>query len=118
MAGDLDLTPISAVYGTEVSPTQRLISKSEPPRTLDDADFSSPDASEDNRAALETAISERSNEPKGRLVIERDQDTGKFIQKMVDPETGDVIRQWPEEQFIELAKQMGEAYGLMIDVNV
>ena len=56
--------------------------------------------------------------PNGRLVIERDEDTGKYVQKVLDPKSGEVLKQWPEEQFLELAKSMGEAYGLIVDRQV
>jgi uncharacterized FlaG/YvyC family protein len=35
-----------------------------------------------------------------RLSIEHDKSTGRFIYRSIDEETGDVIAQWPDEQFL------------------
>ncbi|MAI90534.1 flagellar protein FlaG [Ponticaulis sp.] len=119
MAGDFDITPVkpaSAVdAGLELEVKTALSDRKAPAETKKVAEE---DATEKHREALASALSERQFGPEGKLVIERDQDTGKFVQKVIDPDSGEVLRQWPEEKFLELAKQMGEAYGLMVDQQI
>lgn len=118
MAGDLDIAPLSPVksyLGGEAQKESKILQ--EEPR-LDPVGFEKPDSSEDKRDAFAEAISQKPEQPQGKLVIERDKDTGKYVQKVVDPNSGEVLKQWPEEQFLELARQMGEAYGLLVDRNV
>ncbi len=51
------------------------------------------------------------NLDKGRLIIEKDPDTGKFIHKLVDAKTGDVVRQWPDDAWLDFARSLGNAPG-------
>jgi flagellar protein FlaG len=116
MAGELDLRPVSPAFALETSvdvPTGNT--KGEVPLRDEQKDPETQDASEERRQTLAKVLSEREHIPSGKLIIERDQDTGKYVQKVIDPKSGKVLRQWPEEEFLELAKQMGEAYGLLID---
>lgn len=117
MAGDFELTLIGAYppidQVREYAPKLTV----ETPDVTDDQ-FETPDVSSERRKVLETAVSAQQEETKGRFVIEQDKETGKFIQKIVDPDTGEVLEQWPDEKLLELAKSMGEAYGLLVDQNV
>ena len=60
-------------------------------------------------------ISKSNGLEKGRLVIEKDSETGKFIHKLVDPNTGEVVRQWPDESWLEFAKMHGAPNGLWVN---
>ncbi len=117
MAGDLDLTRVTSFLAPN---TVREYEKPTPPQTpeWEEAEFETPDVSDQKRAVLEETVSSQLDAQKGKLVIERDEETGRFVQKTVDPETGEVLEQWPEEKFLELVKSMGEAYGLLVDRNV
>lgn len=53
-----------------------------------------------------------------KLTIEKDRETGKFVYKTVDRETGEVIRQWPREKMLEAIGHFREAEGLLIDRKV
>lgn len=53
-----------------------------------------------------------------RLAIEKDQETGKFVYKTIDRETGEVIRQWPREKMLEAIGHFRTAEGLLIDKTV
>ena len=116
MAGALDLRPVSSAFpvGTSVDLSLRN-PKSEVPLRDEENESEETDASEEKRQTIARQLAEREHVPSGKLIIERDQDTGKYVQKVIDPNSGKVLRQWPEEEFLELAKQMGEAYGLLID---
>ena len=118
MAGDLDISPLSPVNSYLGGEAQKENFNLQKDPRLDQVGFEKADSSEEKRDALAEAIRQEPEQPKGKLVIERDTDTGKYVQKVVDPDSGEVLKQWPEEQFLELARKMGEAYGLFIDRNV
>lgn len=117
MAGDLDITRISAPLALEANGEFDYPTGSEE-KHISDEQFETQDVSEHRRKLLEEAISAQSNDPKGKLIIERDEQTGRFVQKIVDPKSGDVIRQYPEEEFLELVRSLGEAYGLLVDKTI
>ena len=118
MADDYSIAPLSAVqsYLGGEARKEKTEFRTEP--HVDEPGFEKADSSEDKRDAFAEAILKEPEEPQGKLIIERDKDTGKYVQKVVDPNSGEVLKQWPEEQFLELAKQMGEAYGLLVDRNI
>ena len=69
-----------------------------------------------SNSELEDALAlEDARYPAGRLVIEKDSETGKFIHKLVDPNTGEVVRQWPDESWLEFAKMHGAPNGLWVN---
>jgi flagellar protein FlaG len=47
-----------------------------------------------------------------------DQDTGKTVACLVDPRTGEVLRQVPSTEALALAKQLGKSEGLLLDLKV
>jgi len=118
MAGDLSLRPVSPAFPLEAQVDTKQKRDEPQYQKLSDSSFEKADTSEERRAALEKAIVSERKEPSGRLIIERDQETGKYVQKVIDPKSGKVLKQWPEEKFLELARQMGEAYGLLVDRNI
>ena len=125
MSGDLELTPVSGALAADIKQGRYTFreasghsesSNGSDVQTSDDAEKADP--AEQRRQLLKEALEATRDAPSGRLVIERDDETGKYVQKVVDPSSGEVLRQWPEEQFLELAKSMGEAYGLLVDRQV
>ena len=54
----------------------------------------------------------------GRLVIERDNESGRFVHKLLDPQSGEVVRQWPEESWLEFAKAHHAPKGLWVNQSV
>ncbi len=50
-----------------------------------------------------------------RLTFARDDDTGKMIARLTDPETGEVIRQVPPEELLNLARSIDRYLGLLVD---
>lgn len=115
MAGELKLTPVSAAIPLETNIDSRKQPETQEKPSRKWEELSGPDVSEERRKALAEAVATAKREPQGKLIIERDQDTGKFVQKVIDPNSGEVLKQWPEEEFLELARQMGKAYGLIVD---
>jgi flagellar protein FlaG len=53
-----------------------------------------------------------------RLTIEKDSDTGKYVYKTVDRETGKVIRQWPREKLLKAITEHQNVSGLIVDKKV
>lgn len=49
------------------------------------------------------------------LQFEIDRDTDKVIVKVIDRNSGEVIRQIPNEEVVRIAKVMGEMPGLLVD---
>lgn len=55
----------------------------------------------------------------GRLSIDQDKESGDFIYRLVDKETGEVINQWPREEVLRRARVAREQYeGLVVDRQV
>ena len=70
---------------------------------------------------LEQAVEKlirRSLPSNSKLQIEQDRETGTFIYRSVDPETGEVLRQWPPEQLLKLRESLTEIEGLLFDKQV
>lgn len=53
-----------------------------------------------------------------RLIIEQGARKGVFIYKVLDRETGEVVRQLPREEVIRLKEEKGYAAGAVIDTTV
>ena len=70
---------------------------------------------------LEQAVEKlirRSLPSNSKLQIEQDRETGTFIYRSVDPETGEVLRQWPPEQLLKLRESLTEIEGLLFDKQI
>lgn len=50
-----------------------------------------------------------------RLRIDRDEETGRFIYKNIDTDTGEVVSQFPLESILEIVSQFREPEGLILD---
>jgi len=50
-----------------------------------------------------------------KLQIEQDEETGTFIYRSIDPETGEVLKQWPSEDILHLRASLRELQGLLFD---
>ncbi|VAV92813.1 hypothetical protein MNBD_ALPHA06-823 [hydrothermal vent metagenome] len=53
-----------------------------------------------------------------RLTIEKDTDTGEYVYKTIDRETGKIIRQLPREKLLQVIVEKQGATGLVIDQKV
>lgn len=53
--------------------------------------------------------------PETELRIDKDDETGRFIYKSVDKESGEVIKQFPPETILELISQYRSLEGLVVD---
>ena len=53
-----------------------------------------------------------------RLKIERDKQTGAFIYRSFDPVTGELLKEWPSEELVELREHLKEMEGMLVDKQV
>ena len=53
-----------------------------------------------------------------KLQIEQDKESGTFIYRSVDPDTGEVIKQWPPEQLVKLREYLHQMEGMLLDKHV
>lgn len=65
-----------------------------------------------------TPLAEAERIARYRLVIEEGPHKGSFIYKTMDRETGEVVRQFPREQVVEMMKSEDYGAGAVIDTLV
>ncbi|MGF1457270.1 MAG: flagellar protein FlaG [Alphaproteobacteria bacterium] len=105
-------------------PTDRI--RTEPPdiRSGGDAQTraeASNEAARINSAAIVPEAAELANALKPAageapyLRIEQDQGTGRFVYKSVDTKTGEVVKEWPEEEMRRALQRLGELRGFLVD---
>lgn len=95
-------------------------SPSDTERSMVSADRSAnrtpPETTQMRRQRLADQITDAAGVQRGNLVIEKDEDADRFVYKIVDPDSGTVIRQWPDEDWLRLARSFSEAQpGLWVD---
>ncbi|MCR9130778.1 MAG: flagellar protein FlaG [Alphaproteobacteria bacterium] len=52
---------------------------------------------------------------RNRLQIDRAEDSGRFIYRILNPETGETMRQWPPERYLELVAYLEDKRGGLVD---
>lgn len=52
-----------------------------------------------------------------RLSIAQDEATGRFVYRVIDVNTGEVIRQYPPDEILKIVAQIRQAAGLVLDAN-
>jgi len=53
-----------------------------------------------------------------KLQIDYDKETGTYIYRAVDPDTGAVISQYPSEQIVKLRQYLSEMEGMLVDKKI
>lgn len=112
--------------GTELSPVPATSSKLDVVRpdrvsaeTPQDDHKIANQAIEARRKQFVEEIARQHGLEKGKLVIEKDSETGRFVHSLIDPDSGELIRQWPDADWLEFAKQSGTGSagtkGLWVD---
>jgi uncharacterized FlaG/YvyC family protein len=56
--------------------------------------------------------------PNSKLQIEQDKTSGTFIYRSIDPDTGEVLSQWPSEKLLELRDYLAQMGGVLLDKTV
>lgn len=68
--------------------------------------------------AIEHMREQLSSSHRTRLQIDRNENDGKFIYSLVNPDTGEVLRRWPPEGYNELTAYLRSNEGGLIDARV
>jgi flagellar protein FlaG len=69
-------------------------------------------------------VASTSNEKKANkelnvyLMFSVDEETGEHVVRVLDPETGDVIRQFPPEEFLQVVKNMRNLKGVLFSARL
>jgi flagellar protein FlaG len=104
--------PVAATRTTQTDGPQKSERAIEPAQS---SDFTS--ESQPPRAALGQAVSkvrEFLQQSGSRLQIEVDQDLNRVIVKILNGDSGEVIRQIPPQEVIDLAKNLSGTKGLLL----
>lgn len=64
---------------------------------------------------IEAARSRFVTNAQARLQIDREEDAGRFIYKLQNLETGEVVRQWPPENYVDLIAFLAEKRGGVVN---
>ena len=64
---------------------------------------------------IEAARSEIAAQSRSRLQIEREEGAGRYIYRLQDMQTGEVVRQWPPDSYIDLIAFLEEKRGGLVD---
>ena len=67
---------------------------------------------------IEAMRAEINANSRSRLQIEREEDAGRFIYRIFDPATGELMRQWPPERYVELVAYLRGREGGLVDRTV
>ena len=60
----------------------------------------------------------KSMPPNSKLQIVQDKTSGTFIYRSIDPDTGEVLNQWPTEKLLELRDYLAQTQGVLVDKTV
>lgn len=107
---------------SEFTLTPSALPKIEPVR----ADRSAVEVFRDDAKDLQKAVAARRQQfveevskahglNRGKLVIEKDTDSGRFVHKLINPVNGEVVHQWPNDEWLEFARNMGAPSGLWLN---
>ncbi len=64
---------------------------------------------------IEAMRAEINANSRSRLQIERAENAGRFIYRILDPATGETVRQWPPEKYVELVAYLRGREGGILD---
>lgn len=110
------LSPLSTERKTAARPVERAVAGS--------AEGSSPSKREEvapnqiKVAELQRLADEAFSEDNVRLSISFEKSIGRFIYRGIDPETGEVVREYPPEEVIERMAAIREVVGVAYDAKL
>ncbi len=100
---------------TAIDPGRRSEALAAARQRASQAALKSADAAEARRAdqrEMVRGILERAVGANTRLSITRGDDVGAYVYRAIDVDSGEVVSEWPPEQFIQLLEDNGIAAGL------
>jgi uncharacterized FlaG/YvyC family protein len=118
--GNITIDPISnAISPRDPNAAQNRAQLSPPvPGAPDPATNLTPDQ---RVAVLQGAVEKlikKSLPANSKLQIEQDKTSGTFIYRSINPETGEVITQWPSEKLLELRDYLKDMEGVLVNTKV
>ncbi|XBQ16435.1 MAG: flagellar protein FlaG [Oceanicaulis sp.] len=112
-AGAPALTPRDAQSGAaEPQPADAAL---EPARASAPEDRAPKPADRSLTDRIESMREEINATSRSRLRIDREGEAGRFIYKIVDSETGETMRQWPPEKYLDLVQFLRDQRGGLVD---
>ena len=105
----------STERATGIDPAQRSEALAAARQRASQAALQSADAAEARRAdqrEMVRGILERAVGANTRLSITRGESVGAYVYRAIDVESGEVVREWPPEQLIQLLEENGVAANL------
>ncbi|MEQ8403573.1 MAG: flagellar protein FlaG [Oceanicaulis sp.] len=115
------LTQGTALARTAVAAEDEIVIRKlqpAPPAKPDAAAESETAGKEDSRAVVERIEAMRAKinaSSRSRLMIEREGEAGRFVYKILDPETGETMRQWPPDRYLELVAYLRDQQGGLVN---
>jgi flagellar protein FlaG len=52
-----------------------------------------------------------------KLQVEKDKELGTYIYRSINPDTGEVVRQWPSEELLAMREYLKEMEGILVDTQ-
>jgi flagellar protein FlaG len=103
------LAKVETVKSTEVQPSQR-------PAQAQEHEAPSGSSAVDRKAIEDTVakIRESIGPANSSLKIEIDPDTDRVVVKVLDDQSGEVIRQIPSQEMVEIAKRLDAMQGIFV----
>ena len=101
-----------------VDPFQRSEALAQSRRRATQAALQSADAAEARRAdqrELVRGILERAVGANTRVSITRGDDTGVYVYRAIDIDSGEIVREWPPEQLVQILEDNGAGAALAAD---
>ena len=68
------------------------------------------------QAAVEKLI-KKSMPSNSKLQVEKDKELGTYIYRAINPDTGEIIMQWPPEKLLQMREYLKEMEGLLVDTK-
>ncbi|MBB1268090.1 flagellar protein FlaG [Shewanella sp. SR44-3] len=101
----------------EVLPDSGIPSAGDTERNVNKVNQASKVDSEELQKAVDD-ISKSMNVMQKGLAFNVDEDSGMQVVKVIDVKTGDLIRQIPNEEALDIAKKLNEVAGLLMKTEV
>ncbi|MGD2131817.1 MAG: flagellar protein FlaG [Maricaulaceae bacterium] len=122
MSSDIGaVSPVQIVIGAlegARSPSDPQDLRATEPQSPEGESGSNAAAPPDLTAARLTELTDGAYNEHARLSIDRDDEADAFVYRILDNRSGEIIRQFPAEDMLDLLAYLGEHSGLVIDRKV
>ena len=112
-ASNLTSLDVKAQVPVQKSETQTEAKKETP--KLEEAKASTGAASEEELTKTVNELNEKLANEELRVAFTMDKDSGHFVVKIHDSQTGELVRQIPSEETLKFAKNVEKGIGIIVD---